>query len=80
MELTEQALQVSFASLLVSICRCDRAVLWDFLSFCFLALDFEFRAYTPQALFFDGFFEIGPLKLFPLAGFQQWSSWSLPFK
>jgi hypothetical protein len=33
---------------------------------------------TPPALFCDGFFKIGPHKLFAWAGFQPQSSWSLP--
>jgi hypothetical protein len=34
---------------------------------------------TPPALFFVmGFFKIGPHKLFAQAGFEPWSSWSLP--
>jgi hypothetical protein len=27
-----------------------------------------------------GFFEIGPCKLFALADFEMWSSWSLPLE
>jgi hypothetical protein len=50
--------------------------------FFFVVLWFEFWAYTLShsisSLFWRAFFEIGSHKLFAWAGFELWSSWSLP--
>jgi hypothetical protein len=52
-----------------------------------VVLGFELRAScllysttwaTPPALFCVGYFKIGSHELFPQAGFELWSSWSLP--
>jgi hypothetical protein len=56
--------------------------IYSFLFFFFVVLGFEFRVYTlshssPLCVVF---FEIGSHKLFAQAGFEPWSSWSLPLE